>query len=445
MHLSPQRKKEETFHMSKQHSKADMFVIGFALFSMFFGAGNVIFPPFLGMGSGPSWGLGFTCYYIADIGLALVALFSIFRRGGSDGIVRPIGRIPANILMCAIVLCIGPMLAIPRTAAMTFEMSVQPLTSGIGSVLFSVIFFVVVFICSVRENSVVDIVGKILTPLLLLGLLILIVKGVISPLGEPSEVPFLGDTVAAEGIKAGYQTMDVLATMLFGVLILHSAESKGYHEHVEKRDVAIKSSLVAGVMLLVVYGGLTYLGSTVSRIYDMNIDRATLVLNIVRSLLGQHGTVLFAIVVALACLTTAVGLVSSCSQFFNELSHGRMPYSVLVTVICVFSAVVSNVGLEQLISIAAPVLDIVYPPTLVLIVLSFIPKLSNLSIRLAVVGAMVVSVLGAVSSYGGIPMKFLKALPLASLGFGWIVPAAVCCLIGFLIKRGPDAQEEPAA
>ena len=177
----------------------------------------------------------------------------------------------------------------------------------------------------------------------------------------------------------------------------------------------------------------------------MSIDRATLVLSIVRSLLGQQGTILFAIVVALACLTTAVGLVRSCSQFFNELSGGKMPYTVLVTIICVFSAVVSNVGLEQLISIAAPVLDIVYPPTLVLVVLSFVPKLSNLAIRLAEVGALVVSVLGAISAYGGIPMAFLKALPLAGLGFGWIVPAIVCCIIGVVIKRGPDAQEEPAA
>lgn len=431
--------------MSKQHSKADMFIIGFALFSMFFGAGNVIFPPFLGMGSGPSWGLGFTCYYLADIGLALVALFSIFRHGGSEKIVRPIGRIPANILMCAIVLCIGPMLAIPRTAAMTYEMSIHPLNSSINSVVFSIIFFAVVFICSFREKSVVDIVGKFLTPLLLIGLLILIVKGTISPLGDVAEVSYLSN-VAAEGIKAGYQTMDVLATMLFGVLILHSAEAKGYHDHNEKRNVAIKASLIAGAILLVVYGGLTYLGATVSGIYDTSIDRAALVLNIVRGLLGQKGTILFAIVVALACLTTAVGLVSSCAQFFNDLSNGRMRYGVLVTVICVFSAVVSNVGLEQLISIAAPVLDIVYPPTLVLIVLSFIPKLSNLAIRLAVVGAMVVSTLGAISTYGKIPMDFLNALPLSSLGFGWVVPAAVCCLIGFAIKRGSsDTQDETAA
>ncbi len=425
--------------MKKQHSYADMFIIGFALFSMFFGAGNVIFPPYLGMGSGSEWTLGFACYYIADIGLALVALFSIFRRDGSEGVVSPIGHVPATILMCAIVLCIGPMLAIPRTAATTFEFA-SPLSGGLNSILFSVVFFVIVFACTIQERSVVDIVGKILTPLLLLGLLVLIVRGIMAPLGEFSELPHLTN-VAEEGIKAGYQTMDVLATMLFGVLILRSTESKGYHERTEKRNVAIKASLVAGAMLLVVYGGLTYLGGTVSTLYDMSTSRTTVVLGIVTGLLGKQGAILFAIVVALACLTTAVGLVSSCSRYFSDLTHNRISYQALVTSICIFSAVVSNVGLDQLVGIAAPVLDIVYPPTLVLVGLSFVPKLPNMAFRFAVAGALVVSTLSAISTYGGVAMPFLKYLPMSSLGFGWIIPAVVCCLVGMLFK---NAGEENA-
>lgn len=110
----------------------DIFVIGFALFSMFFGAGNVVFPPYLGLESGKEWFIGFLCYYLADIGLALLALFAIQFRGGTDGLTRRIGRIPSKLLMSAIVLCIGPMLAIPRTAATTYEMSVMPLASGVS-------------------------------------------------------------------------------------------------------------------------------------------------------------------------------------------------------------------------------------------------------------------------------------------------------------------------
>lgn len=422
--------------MKNHRSKVDMFVIGFALFSMFFGAGNVIFPPFLGAGSGSQWGLGFACYYAADIGLALVAMFSIFRRGSSEKILEPIGRIPATALMCAIMLCIGPMLAIPRTAATTFEMAVTPLFGNVNSWLFAVIFFAVVLICAVREKSVVDIVGKILTPLLLIGLLILIVKGVADPLGTTDAAAQI-ENVAAEGIKAGYQTMDVLATMLFGVIILKSAESKGYTGHEEKRSIAICSSLVAGIILLVVYGGLTYLGATVSSAYDMSMGRIPLVLALVNGLLGHTGTVIFAIVVALACLTTAVGLVSACAEYFSELSKGRLPYKLLVAVVCGFSAVVSNVGLDQLIGIAAPVLDIVYPPTLVLVLMSFIPNISKLSIRFATAAALVISTLGAIAVYGhvGAMGDVLAYLPMSSLGFGWVIPAVVFALIGFAIKR----------
>ena len=155
----------------KKHLQ-DSLVIGFALFSMFFGAGNVIFPPYLGLESGPDWLLGFFSYYVADIGLALLAMFAILRQGSPDGITDRIGRIPSTALMCAIVLCIGPMLAIPRTAATTYETSLAPLVSGFSPVLFSILFFLLILLLCVRETAVVDIVGKILTPALLIGLLV---------------------------------------------------------------------------------------------------------------------------------------------------------------------------------------------------------------------------------------------------------------------------------
>ena len=418
----------------KQHSRADIFIIGFALFSMFFGAGNVIFPPYLGMGSGPQWIIGFLCYYLADIGLALLSMFSMFRLGGSEPIVSPIGKIPSTILMCAIVLCIGPMLAIPRTAATTFEMSIAPLLPNTSTVVFSIAFFLLILLLTMRETSVVDIVGKVLTPMLLIGLLILIIKGITTPLGEIS-LSALTENVASTGIKAGYQTMDVLATMLFGVLILSSAESKGYTEPRVRCKVAVQSGLVAGVILLVVYGGLTYLGATASTMYDLSISRSALVLAIVEGLLGKVGTVIFAIVVALACITTAVGLVSACADYFSVLSHDRLSYRLLVVVICVFSAVVSNVGLEQLVAIAAPVLDIVYPPALVLIGLSFLKALPVHVYRMATLGALLFSSLTALSTYAHISIPFLNALPLASLGFGWIVPAVLFGLLGLVMAR----------
>ena len=412
----------------------DSLVIGFALFSMFFGAGNVIFPPYLGLGSGPEWLLGFLSYFLADIGLALLATFAILRQGSPNGITSRLGRFPSTVLMCVIVLCIGPMLAIPRTAATTYETSLAPLVSGFSPVLFSVLFFLLIFLLCVRETAVVDIVGKILTPALLVGLLILIAVGVIHPIGPVGDAPLV-ENVAATGIEAGYQTMDVLAAIVFGYIILKSAREKGHTDSSAQFRVVSGASLVAGIGLLAVYLGLTYLGATTARFFDLTVDRTFLVVSIVRNLLGPAGIVLFSIVVALACVTTAVGLVSACADFFSGLSGGRIRYSVLVGIVCAFSAVVSNFGLNEIIAIASPVLSVVYPPTLVLIVLAlFGSRIRRDWVhRLAALGALAVSLLEVLRTYTGAELAFLDALPLASLGFGWVLPAAVCGAIGALV------------
>lgn len=413
----------------------DIFVIGFALFSMFFGAGNVIFPPYLGLGCGKQWFLGFVCYYLADIGLALLALFAILRQGGPEGVTRRLGKVPAAILMSAIVLCIGPMLAIPRTAATTYEMSLAPLVSGFSPVLFSALFFLLILFLCVRESAVVDIVGKVLTPALLIGLLVLIVKGILDPIGPvPDRV--LVDNVPFTGIEAGYQTMDVLAAMVFGIIVLKSAKSKGHGDSKSLFRVVAGAGAVAGAALLVVYLGLTYLGVTMSQFFDLSVLRTYLVVAIVRNLMGHTGIVLFSAVVALACVTTAVALVSSAAGYFSDLSGGRFRYSWLAAGICLFSAVVSCIGLDQIVSIAAPVLGIVYPPTLVLIFLSFFDRhiRSDWVFRMAALGALVTSVLNAAADFG-LPLRFLARLPLAEFGFGWVLPAGVCGVIGALMGR----------
>ena len=345
--------------------------------------------------------------------------------------------------MSAIVLCIGPMVAIPRTAATTFELSIAPLTGGISAVVFSVLFFLVIFLLCIRESAVVDIVGKVLTPLLLVGLLVLIIKGAVDPLGPLSAAAQTAN-IPGTGIKAGYQTMDVLAAMLFGILILRSAENKGYREPKAKTRVVAGAGIVAGAALLVVYLGLTYLGASVSSLFDAGISRSALVLSIVESLLGRTGLVVFAIVVALACITTAVALVSASADYFSNLSGKRLSYPVLVIAICVFSAVVSNVGLDQLFAIASPILDIVYPPALVLIVLSFLRRgISPLVYRLATVGALITSSLGVLATYTSLSLPVLDYLPFASLGFGWVMPAAVCGMIGLLLSRRGGGHTSP--
>ena len=406
----------------------DMFVIGFALFSMFFGAGNVIFPPYLGLSCGAEWFAGFAWYYLADIGLALLALFAVLRCGSTEKVMPRLGSIPSKILLSAIVLCIGPMLAIPRTAATTLEMAVNPLLPGVSPLLFSLLFFILIAALCVRQNAVVDIVGKFLTPALLIGLLVLIVLGVINPIGPvPDRV--LVESVAVTGIEAGYQTMDVLAAILFGIIILKSAEAKGYTQRRDQVKVVAGAAIVAGIALLVVYLGLTYLGVTTSRFFDLTVQRTFLMVSIVRNLLGTPGVWLFSLIVALACITTATALVSASADFFASLL--KVSYTKTVLAVCVFSAAAATFGLDTIVSIAAPILNIVYPPTLVVVVFSFFEKrLPNHSaVRFAAAGALAVSLAQTAG------LQAVNALPLAAFGFGWLLPALVCGAVGYVISR----------
>ena len=421
--------------MNRKKHVTDSIVVGFALFAMFFGAGNVVFPPYIGMHAGEQWANGFLFYFIADIGLALVAMFAILHAGGADNITGRIGHVASKVLMCAVILCIGPMVAIPRTAATTLEMSVTPFFSGMSPVVFSIIFFAVILLLSIKQSAVIDIVGKILTPALLIGLLILIVKGFVSPIGDIVDTGVSASEVTVNGIKSGYQTMDVLAAMAFGIIILSSADEKGYTDSKSAAKMIGIAAALSGVLLLIVYFGLTYLGATASTVFPTDISRANLVIGIVELLLGKAGLIIFAIVIALACITTAVALVSSAASFFAKLANDKISYGVFVVIICVSSAVISNLGLDMIIAIATPVLDIVYPPMLVLILLSWFGDKLHKSVYVSsVAGSLIASVLATAELYGmNIPV--IDSLPLASLGLGWLTPAALFGLVAYLVSK----------
>lgn len=415
--------------------RKDKWIVGLALFSMFFGAGNVIFPPYLGMTAASMWVPAFICYYIADIGLAMLAILAMLKCDSDiEGITCRIGRIPAVLLSTLVVLCVGPMLAIPRTAATTFEMGVSPIFPGVNPLVASIAFFVLIWVLCVKEASVVDIVGKFLTPALFIGLMIVIIKGIIDPLGPIAAEPKVLNIISS-GIISGYQTMDVLAALIFGVIIVKTVKEKGYTEIKAKNAVIGGAGLVAGAGLLIVYFGLAHLGATASTMYGVDVSRSTLILEIIKNLLGNVGMVIFGIVVALACITTAVALVSSSGAYFSRLSKGRVSYKVIVTIVCVISPVIANIGLDEIIAISEPVLSIVYAPALTLIILTIVgDKIKNDNVfKAAALGAFLISVLETAANHG-LGFQFVNYLPLHHFGFGWLLPTVICGVAGYFIK-----------
>ncbi|MGL6107427.1 branched-chain amino acid transport system II carrier protein [Romboutsia sp.] len=418
--------------MNKKNT--DVVVVGFALFAMFFGAGNLIFPPYLGVTSGASWLTGFTGFVLADVGLALLAILAAAKCGGEvSKVFNRAGKNLSIVLGSAIMICLGPLLAIPRTAATTFEMGVQPLTSGFSPIVFSIIFFTIVLILTIRPSKVVDIIGQFLTPALLVALAFLIIKGIISPLGTINPTPMV-ENVFANGVAQGYQTMDALGAVALSTVIIVSLSNKGYNDNAEKVKLTMRAGIVAGVGLCLVYGGLTYLGATLSNKYGLDASQTALTVEMTAMILGKPGKVILAVIVTLACLTTAIGLTSAASGYFNDITNGKLKYEVLVIVICIFSAIVSNFGVSTIIKFSAPILDMIYPATIVLVIMTLLGKYikNNNAFKAAAYMALFISAL-TVANKLGISIPIVTKLPFAPLGFNWIVPVIVAAIIGNFI------------
>ena len=413
----------------------DVIILGFALFAMFFGAGNLIFPPFLGVISGSNWLTGFSGFILADVGLALLAIVSAAKCNGDvNRILSRSGKKLGIILGSAIMICLGPLLAIPRTAATTFEMGISPLFNGFSPILFSIIFFAITFILTIKPSSVVDIIGQFLTPALLIALGVLIVKGMISPLGEMNTIS-MSENLFSEGVKQGYQTMDALGAAALSTVIISSLTNKGYKNENQKVKLTLKAGIVAAIGLILVYGGLTYLGATVSTIYGQDVVQTSLIVEITASLLGNPGKIILAIIVMLACLTTAIGLTSATAQFFEKATNGNLKYELIVTIVCIFSAIVSNFGVSTIIKFSGPILDIIYPAMVVLVIMTlFGNKIkNNNAFKGATYSVLLVSVITVLNNMELINITFINKLPLSSLGFNWVVPALIGGIIGNFI------------
>lgn len=421
--------------MSKQ--MRDIFIVGFALFSMFFGAGNLIFPPFLGMESGKDWLIPLIGFVVADAGIAMLVIIATARcKGSMDDVLRRAGKGLARVMSVAALACLA-LLVIPRTCATTYEMGIMPIFGDHGPVakaVFSIIFFGLTLAFTIRSSKVIDIIGKYLTPALLLVLFVLIVKGIISPAGPMSPEHMIDKNLFGEGISQGYQTMDALGAASMATIMLMSIIAKGYTSDKDQIGMTIKAGFVACVFLAVVYGGLTYLGATVSTLYDTSIPQASLLVEITSILLyGQVGKVILGVIVALACLTTSTGLTASISTYFEGIS--KASYKQLVIGICVASMLISNLGVDSIIAISVPILQTIYPVLLAIVVMELAGKhiKNDNAFKGAAYVTLVISLLSAINGMTG-AVPFIQSLPLAGLGFNWVIPAILGGIVGNFIK-----------
>lgn len=406
----------------------DSIVVGFALFSMFFGAGNLIFPPALGNKLGDQYLLGIIGFVLTGVGLPLLAILACSKGNGSfEGITNKIGHKFTLILTTVLFIAIGPLLAIPRTAATTFEISILPLFPTWSSIIVMAVYFLINLFFVLRRSSIIDTLGKFLTPALIVILTIVIVKGIIDPIGEI--VPTGATNILSTSLLEGYQTMDALAALLFAGVITSSIVEKGY-KGTEVKSVLLKASAIAVIGLAFVYGGLTFIGAHTVNLVDSGISNTSLLVFIANEILGKFGLVLIGAAIGLACLTTSIGLLTAGATFFEKVSNGKLSYKVNAIVISLISYVIACQGVDKIVKLSVPILNVLYPVAITIIVVTMLNKfITNIfAIRLAVYVSLVC---GFLFSFFG---TALNALPLASIGFGWVIPTILALVIGLFIK-----------
>lgn len=422
-----------------------MLLISFMLFSLFFGAGNLIFPPFLGQNAGSQTLPAILGFLVTAVVLPVLGVVVVARFDGLNRLALNVGVRFSLVFTVLIYLSIGPGLGIPRAASVPFEMAVAPYLPEntnltVWMVGYSLVFFLVAFWLCLNPGKLVSRIGSVLTPSLLILLCFLfcvfLFRGetnVAQPQIAYTAAPFL------QGFSDGYQTMDTIAALNFGLVIATTLGSFGLKEKKSVIRHTVLAGLFAGTILATVYLMLTYMGMCSSGVYAIQENGAWTLRCIVYQLFGDPGAILLAAIFTLACLTTCVGLINSISQYFSTLFKG-VTYKKWVCVIVVFSFLICNLGLNMILSISIPVLNAIYPISIVLILLGLSHGLwkNNRYVYPLTIGATgCVSVLYALDT-AKVPLFFLgdllRKLPLYSMGFCWVAFAAGAMLLSVVLN-----------
>lgn len=421
---------------------SDLIALGFMTFALFLGAGNIIFPPLVGLLAGDDMGPAALGFLLTGVGLPLLTIVALARVGGGiAALTAPVGRVAGTTFGVLVYLAIGPFFASPRTATVSFEIGFSRFFDpGTGPLLmYSVIYFAVVMLIALYPNRLIDNVGKFITPVLIAALVLLGAAALYAPAGE------IGDSQGAyqsaplvQGFLHGYQTMDALGALVFGIVIVNAIRGRNVTDTRLQTYYAIWAAIIAAIGLALVYVSLIYLGATSAGLHPDATTGVPVLAGFTQQTFGQFGSVVLAVVIVCACLTTAVGLITACGEYFSALLG--VSYRKVVIVFCVCSMGVANLGLTQLIAVSVPVLVGMYPVAITLVLLSLMGRFWRSAPRVFVPALAVATVFGVAdglnaAGFGAWVPGWVNALPAASLGLAWLVPVFVAVAAGVVFDR----------
>ena len=426
------------------------------LFGMFFGAGNLIFPVHLGQMAGSNVWPAIIGFIITAVGIPIfgVAAIGITHSDGLQALSSKVGKGYGIFFTCLLYLTIGPLFAIPRCATVSFTTGVTPML-GDGSkewlalLIFSAIFFAFVLFFSLRPGKITLWIGKIINPIFLLFLAVLVIAALTHPSTSVSEVE------PAEAYKTGaffssfiegYGTMDAIAGLAFGIVVIDVIRRMGVSDDNAVAYDVLGSGVLTGILMAVIYVVTILMGTQSRGLFETSDNGGIALTQIAGHYFGGVGQIILAITITFACLKTSIGLVTSCSETFVKMTHGKISYPVWAVLFTLFSFAVSNVGLSAIIEYSIPVLMLIYPPAIALIALAFIGKHFQHD-RAVYIAVMIGTWAAAIFDF----MKTLPAavqaslhlepliafadryLPLFEKNLGWLLPALIGFVIGLAI------------
>ncbi|GAB3048288.1 branched-chain amino acid transport system II carrier protein [Virgibacillus ainsalahensis] len=429
----------------------DTFTIGFMLFALFFGAGNLIYPPTLGIDAGTSYWAAISGFLLTGVGLPILAVTAIsFVKDDARELANRVHPIFGLIFTSVVYLAIGPFFGIPRAATVGYEMSLEAFLdapSPIVLFVFTLIFFVLVYFVSLNPSRMVDRIGQYLTPVLLLSIIALSI-GALLLLDTPLDIPVEKYETSPffTGFVEGYLTMDAIAALAFGIIVVNAFKERGITSKPNLVKSTLKAGLIAGIGLVAVYTALGWMGTKMAS-HGTYTNGGEILSSAAYVIFGNFGALLLGVIVVLACFTTSVGLVVAAGQFFMKILP--LPYKWIILLVTLVSFAISNQGLNTIISVSVPVLTFVYPIAIVLILLTFMQKLfhnSKAVYRGAILLTVIVSLYDGLVAFGlELPRiaAFMEKLPFFEIGLGWVVPAAIGAVIGSFVSN--DKKDTDAA
>lgn len=423
--------------------------VGITLFSMFFGAGNLILPPLLGVQAGSDGLPAILGFFVTGVGLPVLGIVAVALSGTLRDLATRVHPTFARVFVALVYLAIGPCLAIPRTASTAFEMLAPLLPEGVSLELarlaFSVAFFVVAYVLALHPGRLTRLLGRVTGPALIALIVVVVASALVSLPGmtpAPAPVASYDGAPAVAGFLTGYQTMDLLASLTFGLVIATNVRALGVTAPRDVTRAVCGAGVIAGVLMMAVYGGLCVVGYELSAELASVTNGAVVITASASAHFGLAGTAIVAAIFLLACLNVCIGLISCCGSYFSE-ELPRVSYRACALAFAAFSCAVSNLGLDAIISFSATLLGALYPTAIVLVAMGLlrrrcdaVPAVWPWTVGVTVAVSAAEALRDALAPALALP---LDVLPLAGMGLGWVLPAllaaALSSALSVLLRR----------